>query len=492
MRASLVIHTTASIALVALQACSCGRHELEGVPDALDDDGTVDPGEAEGEPDADALDPADDPDAEVDPDATCNPDGPLDGSHWVVRIGGPDEDRATSIVTKPDGSILVMGSTDPMSVPGSNWIVTVSGDGELLDSKIIEGTDSWYGNLGYAILLRDCGILLAGTTTTYGAGDRDLWLMRLDAAGALVWQKALGDAGEESLPSVIETADGGFLVEALTKSYSIDYDVLLVKLGGDARIEWQYRIGWAAHEVLLGTNTMAEGADGTIYVLAGLAEIMISTRYDPWILALEQDGDVRWQKVLDTGGNDGGYSMILDDSGLALAGYTESSPSPFGGAWVVKLDATGNPTWQKSFTAGGWWEGANGIIARGDGGFLVAGSLAPEETTDKEWLASMDPDGALAWQEYLGEGSMQALRLHGDGIVMIGGNAGDVLVARIGLDGTFPGACPLVEPASASSTETTATVHDTDLVPLPTTAVVQDARATFVDMDLPYERLCPE
>jgi hypothetical protein len=146
------------------------------------------------------------------------------------------------------------------------------------------------------------------------------------------------------------------------------------------------------------------------------------------------------------------------------------------------------------------------VLPRGDGGYLVAGTYGeyrPSTDIDDLWLASLDPDGAIDWQKRIGNTFMDEtgrIALHEEGLVITGEHATsltgvhrpDVLVARLGLDGTFTGTCSWVNDAAAIAFEVTTPFTVTGFETRNTDGVIVDAHSTFTNADLPVTRMCPE
>ncbi|MDP6576698.1 MAG: hypothetical protein QF594_02605 [Dehalococcoidales bacterium] len=79
----------------------------------------------------------------------------------------------------------------------------------------------------------DGGYVIAGVTSSYGAGGLDAYLVKTDGAGNQEWQRTFGGEGSDEATSVQQTADGGYVIAGFTTSYGAgDRDVYLVKTDG--------------------------------------------------------------------------------------------------------------------------------------------------------------------------------------------------------------------------------------------------------------------
>ncbi len=261
---------------------------------------------------------------------------------WKKALGGTSDDYSQSIRPTPDGGYILAGATSSTDgdVTGNHggyndaWVVKLSSTGSVQWQKTLGGTNDEYANSIQPT--PDGGYILASTTfSTDGDvignhGIDDAWIVKLDATGAIVWQKALGGTAWEDVSSIQSTTDGGYVMAGYTRSN--DGDV-----------------------------TGNHGTD------------------DAWVVKLSSTGSVQWQKCLGGTGNEGAYSIQpTADGGYIVAGATSSINGDVtgihGGAdvWVVKLSSVGNLQWQKAL--GGTGEDyANGIQPTADGGYIVAG-----------------------------------------------------------------------------------------------------------------------
>jgi hypothetical protein len=173
---------------------------------------------------------------------------------------------------------------------------------------------------------------------------------------------------------------------------------------------------------------------------------------DAWVVKLNSDGTIAWQKTLGGSSYDEAHSIVqTSDGGYIVAGYTRSNDGDVSGnhgeedAWVVKLDSEGNIEWQKTF-GGSSYDEANSIVQTSDGGYIVAGytkssngDVAYGGSTyhggiqEDVWVIKLDSHGNIIWQEALGGGgydrAFSIAQTSDDGYVVAGyagSNDGDV------------------------------------------------------------------
>jgi hypothetical protein len=123
----------------------------------------------------------------------------------------------------------------------SNWMPLETSNGPEPSADVYENED-----LGHSLIqTSDGGYVIAGYTKSFGAGDWDVYIVKLDATGNLQWTRTIGGPENEDLSnSLIQTSDGGYAIAGSTKSFSAgEDDVYVVKLDADGNLQWTKTIG---------------------------------------------------------------------------------------------------------------------------------------------------------------------------------------------------------------------------------------------------------
>ncbi|MCW7071423.1 MAG: hypothetical protein OCU12_03690 [Methanophagales archaeon] len=156
---------------------------------------------------------------------------------WSKTFGGSDYDFAMSVQQTTDGGYIIAGSTDSYGAGSYDfWLVKTDSDGNKEWDKTFGGSDyDWAESVQQTT---DGGYIIAGFTRSYGAGDRDFWLVKTDANGNKEWDKTFGGSDYDFASSVQQTADGGYIIAGSTASYGAgDKDFWLVKVKGEEPTE---------------------------------------------------------------------------------------------------------------------------------------------------------------------------------------------------------------------------------------------------------------
>jgi hypothetical protein len=176
---------------------------------------------------------------------------------WIKSYGGTYFETGNSVIQTANNGYILAGSTsetthsfvtDSLDV----FIVRTNSGGDTLWSKRYGGNDNeWANSIQQS---NDNGYIIAGTTTSFGAGNKDIYLIRTDANGNVMWSKTYGGAGDEEGNSVQLTDDGGYIITGSTTSFGAgSTDAYLIKTDSSGNLIWSKTFGEAG-----GTN---EGLD---------------------------------------------------------------------------------------------------------------------------------------------------------------------------------------------------------------------------------------
>ena len=263
----------------------------------------------------------------------------------------------------------------------------------------------------------DGGYAIAGTTTSFGAGGWDVYVVKLDANGNLQLTKTIDGQASEEGNSLIQTSDGGY---AITGSYDIvdgevyTGDVYVVKLDAKGNLQWTKTIGGPGYEE---GRSLIQTSDGG-YAIAGSTTSFGAGKDDVYVVKLDANGNLQWTKTIGGPGNEAGYSLIqTSDGGYVIAGATYSfgtgSSDVYSDVYVIKLDANGNLQWTKTI-GGKYHDLGHSIIQTSDGGYAITG---PTESFGAGWedvyVVKLDANGNLQWTKTIGGTKSKGIPLLG-------------------------------------------------------------------------------
>ena len=306
-------------------------------------------------------------------------------------------DGANSIVPLSDGGFAIAGHTDSK---GSSdiWLLRLDGSGNIVWDKTFGGSEGDYARS--IVSLSDGGFAIAGRTSSKGAGGGDMWLLRLDGSGNIVWDRTFGGSKNDYATSIVSLSDGGFAIAGYTKSKGAgDKDMWLLRLDESENIVWDTTFGGRYPDE---ANSIVLLSDGG-FAIAGWTDSKGAGGRDMCLLRLDGSGNIIWDRTFGGSEWDGATSIVsLSDGGFAIAGYTKSKGAGSGDMWLLRLDGSGNIVWDRTF-GGSEWDYASSIVSLSDGGFAIAGCTYSKGAGGLDmWLLRLDGSGNIVWDKAFG------------------------------------------------------------------------------------------
>lgn len=332
--------------------------------------------------------------------------------------------------------------------PAIIWQKTIGGSGTDFSNILEPTSDGGYIIGGYSTSN------ISGEKTENSNGGTDMWIVKLDASGNIMWQNTIGGSGEDFLISIKQTSDGGYIVGSgsdsnisgdKTENSRGDFDYWILKLNSSGDIVWQKTYGGAQPEFDV---YVVETFDGG-YFVGGYSDSDVSgDKTDPnngqrdyWALKLDSTGAIVWQNSI-------GGSLVdrpqmafqTTDGGYVMGGYSLSEISGdkteanrgMQDYWIVKIDPSGNVEWDKTYGGNGSDRSRN-TIQTADGGYIIGGysksNISGDKTENSQgdedyWLLKLDSNGNQVWQNTIGGSGIDYLRdikQLADGTYMIAG-----------------------------------------------------------------------
>lgn len=326
---------------------------------------------------------------------------------WTKHFGGIHEDSSTCIRENSDSSLIIIGTTDQTG-NGMNdiWLIKTDENGNMLWDKTFGGNQNDFSIMGQQTA--DGGFIIAGTTESFGNGMRDFWLIKTDADGNEEWNQTYGTAENDRTQYVEQTSDGGYVVTGGTGNFeNNNQDVWLIKTDENGNLEWQQTYGGNGNEK---TYTVHQETDGN-YILAGLTSSYGNGMYDAYLIKTDSLGNEIWSYVYGTDVLDYCYSIdITSDGDFILGGLTNATANGDVDVLAMKISDSGDEIWTKNIGLTGD-DPAIFIEQTKDGGYVLAGytnsfgnghndvyivKLAPDATTDAEDIIDQ-PSGYHLW-----------------------------------------------------------------------------------------------
>ncbi len=320
---------------------------------------------------------------------------------WQKIFGGGGSDYAYAIQQTSDGGYIVAGRSLSDDIPdcvnqGLNdcYIVKLGPGGSVEWQKMFGGNRS---EAAHSIRqTADGGYVIAGYSGSEDIpgcplnGVTDAYVAKLDAGGSVEWQKMFGGSDTDRGTSIWFTSDGGYVVSGWSASTDIAgctnsglEDFYIMKLNSAGTVQWQKMIGGSQYEKAYSVQQTFDGG----YIVAGdsrstdIPGCANHGENDSYVMKLDTNGVVEWQKMFGGGQGDRAYSVRqTSDGGYVFAGHSSSKDIPgcpgadpsYDDFYLVKLDASGAAQWQKMY-GGNYGDYANSVEQTSDGGYVLAG-----------------------------------------------------------------------------------------------------------------------
>lgn len=216
------------------------------------------------------------------------------------------------------------------------WLMKIDEAGLVLNEKKIDGGGADYGH--DIVAVRD-GFIVAGsngsinnnTSDTVGSGDG--WLLKLDQNFDTNWTRIMGGAFPDEFKSVVATPDGGYIAagntysrELFTTRHQELSDAWIVKFDSTGNVVWERTLGNMGEDVV---HDLRIANDGGVIVAGGtqLSDDLLSyTRdWNCWYAKVDKEGNVEWQNQFGGEGMEGIFSVAVTNTGYILAGYSSSA-----------------------------------------------------------------------------------------------------------------------------------------------------------------------
>ncbi|ASJ03529.1 hypothetical protein A3L09_09815 [Thermococcus profundus] len=266
---------------------------------------------------------------------------------WANKYVGYEDSRTYSVAT--DGrDIIVAGGV------GTSGLRGVDGSILRLDEQ---GNIKWqrtYGGRGDDWILRitlapNGDIIAVGKTSSFDAKKWDAWVMRLDGNGNVKWQKTFGSEYDDQFNDVTVADNGDIIIVGDYRATGADgggASVWVVRLDGNGNVRWQKTYGGNRTDSATAVSTTPDGE----ILVAGITLNFGAGGYDFWVLRLDKNGKIKWQKTYGDIHDDSAYSIVPVENGDILVGGTYGSIGDRSDAdiWILRLDRDGNVKWQKA------------------------------------------------------------------------------------------------------------------------------------------------
>ncbi len=318
---------------------------------------------------------------------------------WQVSFGGNGEDQGQALIQAVDHGFVLVGFSESYGADNDLdvFVVRTDADGKLVWANVY---DEGFIEHGYDLLeTADNGLIIVGDiyNSAQDPGNANVYLLRLDKRGRMLWSRQFGGSGFEQGLAICAVPGGGYAIIGRTKDTSNGQDdILLVRVDENGNELWTKTYGGNGDDRGTAIVALEDGFAFTGYatnIVGGIGNDIVLYRVDA-------EGAILWREVFGTSGNEEAHALIRTYEGnLALAG----SINNYNDAFVAKYNLAGNLLWTRIVGYGGLGDEAFAIQELPDRSLVIAGRTETSASNTDILLAKLDANGNQIWLKALGD-----------------------------------------------------------------------------------------
>jgi hypothetical protein len=316
-----------------------------------------------------------------------------------IYQSAPYDQEGEDVVPMPDGGYLIAGYTTNSTINDMDgYVIKTDALGNLVWTKTFGGAKPDFIN--HILPTADGNYFLIGYSQSYGGGDYDEWLLKIDPSGTLIWSKTYGGYGNDLGRDIIATTDGNYMIVGSSNSPGLGAsDANLIKIDPAGAVIWNKLYGGNGHDYGNCTKQCPDGG----YILLGQSFSYGAGNGDAYLVKTDANGDTVWTKtfggsqsdegVYITANSDDSFTFVIRDSSFAGRDIDIG---------IVKTDKDGNEIWSKRY-GGGLKDTPKMIQPTSDGGYIVAAiSRSFGKINPDMWIMKFNSTGDTTWTRFYG------------------------------------------------------------------------------------------
>jgi hypothetical protein len=351
---------------------------------------------------------------------------------WTKTFGGDSSDAGLFVTQTNDGGYIITGYTKSFGAGEEDvWLVKTNTDGDTLWTKTFGGI-----GIDKGVSVRqttDGGYIIIGSTDSFGSGQFDIWVVKTNANGDLQWNKTFGGISSDYGHYVEEISNGGYIISGTTSSFGAsDVDVWLIRSDADGDTLWTRTFGDSTNN----SNYSVQLTTGEGYIIVWQGSERV------WLTKTDMDGDTLWTKTFRDSAF--GYYTVSEvhqtsDGGYIIVGTDGTHFKVTNGPFVIKTDANGEILWTKTLPVTPMTYGKL-IRQTSDGGYIILGPrycMLPTCGHIQDLLIKTDSNGDTLWIKVTSNVGWKNVQQTSDGgYIVTGSRDGDVLLIKVAPDVT--------------------------------------------------------
>ena len=318
---------------------------------------------------------------------------------WTKTYGGPGDDEAAFVRQTTDGGYIVAGEASSFGAGARDvWLVKTDSSGDTLWTRTCGGASD---DEAYAVEQTSDGYIIAGYTISFGAGQKDVYLVKTNTSGDTLWTRTYGGGSPDGGNFVRQTSDGGYIVAGYTYSFGAGQgDACLIKTNALGDTLWTRTYGGATDDW---ANYVLQTPDSG-YIITGCSGYHGARGGDVWLIKTNARGDTLWTRTFGGDSLDVGCTVQpTSDGGYIIAGGTRSFGRGGLDIYLIKTNASGDTLWTRTY-GGTADDGGSGAVQTNDGGYTIAGYTYSFGAGQSDvYLIRTDSSGDTLWTRTYGD-----------------------------------------------------------------------------------------
>ncbi|HWQ18368.1 MAG TPA: HEAT repeat domain-containing protein [Methanotrichaceae archaeon] len=334
---------------------------------------------------------------------------------WTKKFSGPKDDYFNAGREIHDGGYILAGITKSYGdASGDTWLLRTDSNGTEIWNKTFGGSGR---DEGMDVLeVDDGGFIVVGETESFGSGDKDAWLIKTDSSGNEQWNRTFGGPNEDIGLSIKKTNEGDYVLAGTTESYGAgNRDLWLIKTDSIGRELWNRTFGGPGQDEGFSVMLTQDGG----YIVTGYATPIGSGQGDFWLIKTDSNGREMWNRTFGGSSSSEEVAFSADrtkDGGYIIAGGKDQN------TWIIKTDSAGREQWNRTFEPYKQWSRSMGLSVKQtkDGGYIIGGYTGSSIEyyrlgwffDSRPYIIKVDSKGSEEWSTVIDNlGSSKAYRV---------------------------------------------------------------------------------
>ncbi len=293
-------------------------------------------------------------------------------------------------------------------------------------------------------LTSDGGYVIGGSTNSFGSGDLDFYLIKINNTGDLEWSRTYSTYNDERIHGVKQAQNGDYYISGWMKGGFGWYDILVMKIDSDGNQIWVNNFGGYNPDEPRGLSITE---DGGVIVSGYVASFGFGAK-DIQLIKLDSNGSTEWARTFGTIYQDhNSHNIIGSDGNYIFSGMTDFTGYLNWNPTLIKTDPLGNIIWAKRFP-GSVEDWARSLTELSTGGYVIVGNSKTYGAGQNDiYIIKTDTSGNVLWAKAIGgyqEDVGYAVTETSDSNIAVAGYTNsfgfggyDAFLLKIGLDGNL-------------------------------------------------------